>query len=315
MQPESNDQTSADVKLGIWGAPGSGKTTLLAALRAATLDDDTGSWLLVGRDAGARRFLRDYRRLLTGREFPEATEDPNEYRFWLSGNPAPTLFNQIQKMLGKTLSPKIEFDLEVRDYPGGFFDEEWVGSSQQDELCEFLTACNGLIYVFDPVLEAEHPDANRKYLEAILDEVFAKIQDEGRLYASRLPHFVAVCLAKYDHPRAFSRLLDEGLIEADAGDEHQVPIVTDEDRAFELLADRELSKLIERFFSPDRVRRFALSSIGFFRNPEDRVDLDDYSNFQLSDGREILRGKSYPVNVLPPFIWLESEIRLSRRSK
>lgn len=127
----------------------------------------------------------------------------------------------------------------------------------------------------------------------------------------RLPHRLAVCVAKLDEPEVLAAARRAGLLTTVAGPTgHPVPAVrpADAERFFDHLCDNALDgggalirHAIKRYFRPERVRYFTTSSIGFYHDGRP----DDLYNMTTGGPGPLLRGNIRPVNVLEPLLWLQ----------
>lgn len=333
-------ETSAPtgVRVGLWGGIESGKTTFLGALDIATRRAPEGDWVLDGMDyefPGSNDFLVTQTRALRHKEFPEPTNEARNYGFILSGQltpgylktvaevvNAPQLAGRVARLLGR--AKPASFTLHVRDYPGGSFKDT---TDPDDEIWEYLADCQGLIYLVDPERELDihgnrlpagwGEERNFDYLQRSIKLLRNRMRASGRLFKDRyLPHYLAVCVTKFDMASVFSRVREADLIVAtDSG----WPYIRVEDpqAAFESIAEDLTQEEIRRAFHKDRVGYFMTSSIGFYskdgKGPEfgyqgeKGFQAADYSNvISTADGPRI-RGEVRPVNVLEPLIWIYTQ--------
>lgn len=284
-------------RIALLGTSGSGKTTFLAALNVAlTLNPE---WTLRGANDRSARALTGMTEALVGGNFPPATPGIDEIEFALSGEMQADggLFRRRPGRL------QVGFGLEVIDSSGTLLGQDNIDLTDTQWLIHCLEARPGIILFFDPLSTDDayssfHPIA---------------AQLEARLYsAGRLPHRVAVCATKLDHPGIHSLALQGGYLVTDDADPHGFPKVP-EDRAEaffgELCAPSPRARLfqhaIRRYFRPDRTRYFTLSSIGYYLGPSLRFDANDYANtMQEQSGAVRLRGAPNPVSVIEPLAWL-----------
>jgi len=139
------------------------------------------------------------------------------------------------------------------------------------------------------------------------------------LVHGRLPHFLAVCVTKFDDPNIFIPAYHDRLIDIDADGLPRVPNHRAEE-FFDWICGRieqqaidagtaQLRDLIRSTFIEDRVRYFCSSSVGFYVGASGEVDLNDFQNFDLVNGEWRIRGKVRPVNVLEPLVAIERRVR------
>ena len=289
------------VKIGLWGGPSSGKTTYLASLRIATLLDDSGEWVIDGDDSnqpGSTNFLAEATSSLRRGVFPAPTvgEKPTTYAYNISGK---VNRNRLDKILGKP--QVVDFTLLIRDYPGGKFASIM---DPEDEIWDHLAGCQGLIYLFDLNLEAaEKP--NFEYVQKAVNYIKLR-STENLIDGLYLPHFVAVCISKYDDPSIINKLQQGHQIYQSAEDTRGTPQVLDVKRTLETIADPLLVRTLERYFREDRVHYFVTSSIGFYSTNTNRIDLDDCCNVAVTPNGKLVRsGRNIvPVNVFAPLYWV-----------
>lgn len=127
--------------------------------------------------------------------------------------------------------------------------------------------------------------------------------DRQAQFVTFLPHYVAVCITKFDHPDTFKRLDDAGLVVWDATGAPSVPNAA---AAFRLLANKLVVNTIERSFLPSRIRYFVTSSVGFYQDAAGHINRGDLYNVVPGENR--LRSEAYPINVFEPMIWIASQI-------
>ncbi len=326
---------STDVRIGIWGGTGSGKTTFLGALDIAARRATEGHWVLDGLDEdfpGSNDFLVTQTRALRRREFPDITNEPRNYGFILGGELTPGYIKTLSEamsmphMAGRIAGlfgrvRPVSFTLHVRDYPGGSFIDT---ADPYDEIWEYLAGCHGLIYLVDPERDLDSKgnqlphawgdERNFDYLQRSIKLLRGKMRSTHTLLKDRLlPHYLAVCVTKFDMASVFSRLREEGLIRSTSSGWPYIR-VEDPKAAFELIVEDSTQEEISRAFDEDRVQYFMTSSIGFYADDSGRPEFgyrdeegthqEDYVNvLHLEDGPRI-RGEVRPVNVLEPLIWI-----------
>ena len=143
----------------------------------------------------------------------------------------------------------------------------------------------------------------------------------------RLPHYVAVCVTKFDEVAVYEAARELGLIELDGDDQYEFPRVSDEDTRTLFLKLCEASgsgnaemviHALEQYFYPDHIKYFVTSAIGFYLNPRTRhFDEDDWQNVVPNERPKDkegsppakwkptrIRGGVYPINIVEPVRWL-----------
>ena len=304
--------------IGLWGGPSSGKSTYLAALRLAAYSahEVVGTWKITGIDriapnseATLHEATSDLRKGL----FPPLTTslkgDPFAYS--VDGDVPPELLSKIfgAGFLNTLIAPRhVNFRLHTRDVSGEAIEKI---RDTEGELVNYLAECEGLVFLYDFIGDqvSGHNDAFLS-TQPVVSYLYQYYEERNQLLpGNKLPHYVAVCIAKYDDPRVFDKLQQLGLITVSA-DESNTPIISDPVRAFNELADSSVKDAVSRYFQQDRIKYFGLSSIGF-KVKEKKISLDDYVNvIPTNDGEEkILSGRNTkPINVFEPLVWLEGKI-------
>jgi hypothetical protein len=301
----------------MWGAPATGKTTFLAALSIALIR--FGSvWRVNGADEPSTDMLIKLTMgLATDRCFPQGTQGIAHYRWALDGK----LMRKVRRRwLGsRRVEQDVRIPLNLVDSQGKLVGRQSQGSAQTD-LVKNLVSSSAIVFLYDPIREFDHGDA--------FDHTFGVLQRMSRQLAGapgeRLPHYVAVCVTKFDEIRVLATAEKFGLIGYDP-DLPGFPRVADED-ARELFA--ELCKiphdgdadlvlnLLEQNFHPDRIKYFITSAIGFYIDPRTGTfDPDDYQNHlpdpddhKNSQNQSRIRGPIRPINVVEPLLWLAGKI-------
>ncbi|MFG2881604.1 hypothetical protein ACGFYV_04650 [Streptomyces sp. NPDC048297] len=306
--------TAADrMRIGLWGAPRSGKTTYLAALPIAAMQyqrHNDGSWNIAGMTKEAIDFLAQGMDLLTRqRAFPPASMGVQGMAWSVEGP-------EKKGMLGvRTRRPS--FVLEIQDVAGEVFRHD---HPQQPQLVGHLARSHGLIYLFDPVGDAEEATESFTYLQATLNQLTAKVRDRGELVGGRLPHHVSVCIAKFDHPDIFRPAVEAGWVVQDTVGS-QLPRVPRErsEEFFQWMCEefrgynaRLVRDALYSHFDPRRISYYAASAVGFRLNPQHVFDYGDYVQPVSVDGTLRIRTSPVPINVLEPLIDLEDRIYRDR---
>lgn len=327
----STSRSEPLVRVGIWGAAGGGKTTFLAALPLAVLSapDENGSWTISGATDEASEFLLEMTQLLDHeKRFPQSSQLGMPLSWYIAGEPRP----RPAQRRGWGLLPgdrrtgdqsEIEFVLDLQDMPGGWF----VLDRKQDEeiketVLNKLADADGLLYLFDPVRDVtkeEDEQGNFRYFQSVLEHLMTRLRRDGKLVRNRLPHHVAVCVTKFDHPALFNAAL-----KSDWASTHPVtnqPYIPDRDASkfFGWLCEQtagsgadRVRRALEQYFLADRVAYFVCSAIGFRLDEHGAFDPSDYANVVTVDNEPRIRDRVRPINILEPVVALERRIRTGK---
>lgn len=308
MVPPTPNASAHEPDIALWGGVGSGKTAFLASLSVALnrAEGANEGWRIIGADDVSNSELTRLRtNLLDHRIFPRPTDVLTSYNWLVIGPPAP----------GRRLwwapwrrrpdrAPKIT--LSFLDGPGGLFGKSEYSVSKE-ELIKSLVKSRGLLYLFDPDRKGQISDAF-KNLDVALREVESQMLSGDKYPDGKLPHYIAVCITKYDEPnilRLAEEYTDHGL---------ELPRVP-EDQAREFFREvlaRDLDqnagiimRLLEASFHENRIKYFVTSSIGMYVDADRGYDPDDPSNIIDIPGQDQkIRGAVHPINIMEPVIWL-----------
>lgn len=333
-------------RIGLWGAPGSGKTTFLAALQIAVNRSQDRNLMIFGVDDSSTDFLVENTAMLTQqRRFPGATELQQQLSWVLQLQTEVPLRRPLRRTV---MTPvPLELNIDLLDAPGrefastpnltdeggprsgaggalGFDDdeddyEEDGGSGAgsvvaEDNLMDSMAGCDGLLLLFDPIREWQEGDAYN-YFQGTLLRIAQRRMAERTRPGSKLPHYVAVCVTKFDEPDIYRRARINGYRSFATDDPAMFPRVREEDaeRFFAELCregsrgDADLVRnALHRYFEPDRVRFFVTSAIGFYLGKRStRFQEQDFQNAVQEPGGEFrIRGPIHPINVVEPLVWL-----------
>ncbi|MFF4353623.1 hypothetical protein [Streptomyces sp. NPDC001530] len=307
------------VRIGLWGAPGSGKTTYLAALPVAAMQQQRhgdANWVVGGLTQDANDFLvESVTQLTTQRTFPAATFATTGLSWSFTGE---------ERGLS-ALRPRgrdVSFVLEIQDIKGEAFGTRTTGRVDPAAV-DHLARSQGLVYLFDPLLDAEEGTRSIDYFYATLNQISTRIRDEGRFHRSRLPHYVAVCVTKFDHPNVFRPSVEAQWVTQDQTGSRLPRVPAHLGSAyFDWICDdfrgntaRLVRDGLQNFFHHDRISYYASSAIGFRLNPQNIFDYRNYANVEIVEGVPRICTSPVPINVLDPLIDLERKIRGDRRRR
>jgi hypothetical protein len=312
-----SDSPASNHSITMWGPSGTGKTTFLAALSIALIRLGS-AWGVTGADEDSTQKLIELTMgLTTDRSYPQGTIGIAHYRWVLDGQ----LTRKVRRRWSgsKWCKEDVRIGLDLVDSFG-----ELVGSRARDrslrtDVIKNLVNSSAIIFLYDPITEVDRADA--------FDHTFGVLQQLARQTqgppGTRLPHYVAVCVTKFDEIRLLETAEKLGLLSYDT-DPPGFPQVADEDaREFfiELCKVRPDSdadmvvNLLEQRFKPERIKYFITSAIGFYVDGRTgRFNPDDYQN-HLPDSADLynakVRGQIRPINVVEPLLWLADKLTTS----
>ncbi|GGX44513.1 hypothetical protein [Streptomyces fructofermentans] len=319
--------TAAGSSITLWGGIGSGKSTLLAALTRAVLDPQYGAWNVFPEDHVSKQYLNDLAHTFyRERVFPSATQEvqrPIQLTLVgdVSGTPYSTKGARRRWRRSGTVPPEVlEFRVTLRDMPGEAFDLRTdMGALLGPKLIADLADSRGMVYVLDaarewrvngengPVDDDERQSAD--FFTEVLDGVATEVAIRKRRDGHRLPHSIAVCLAKFDDEEVFRFACETANVRLNPRTGQ--PEAIDAKQLFDDLCDRfphgslgEVRTQIERYFVPERVGYFVCSAVGFWVNPEHGFDFDNPSLVNPVENKVRFAAPPRPVNVMEPFLFL-----------
>jgi hypothetical protein len=330
-------RTEISGRIGVWGAVGSGKTTFLAALYIA-VNRSAQDLSIFGMDDTSSEFMVESTRMLTNEHrFPDATMLVGSYSWTMNMT---TLVDKTgRSWSGKQPTVPVavttQFNIDLRDAPGGYFASEpmgWATESRLDlgdgvpepypgpvDMMEYLAGCEGLLLFIDPVRERAYGDAYEYFQGTLLRIVQHRMP---RLPpGAKLPHYVAVCITKFDHPEVYRFAQENGHITYDEDDPYCFPRVADHDAQhfFQKLSDMDdsyadlICKGLARYFYPERIRYFVTSSIGFYATGGQFREDDHDNAMEQANGSIRIRGSIHPINVLEPILWVGQSLASEKR--
>lgn len=308
-------------RVGLWGATASGKSTFLSALFIAATRSPEDLRVKGVNDESTDFLIRNTHTLNAQRRFPPPTsaQQPLSWTLQMS------VPNRARGRWRRAGPPAVPFDFRVdlQDAPGRAYAAvpesepsrlDLADGADVPEVASYLASCQGLLLLIDPIRERDLGDAH-EYFHGTLLRIAQRVEVPlGR----RLPHYVAVCVTKFDDPSVFRFARDNEFLSYREYDPAMFPRVHDyeaERFMHELLigspaSDVELvAGALRQYFYPDRVRYFVTSAVGFYVGPSGEFREDDYQNvIPLEDGTLGIRGQIHPVNVAEPLLWLGERI-------
>lgn len=308
----SQGPNGTDGGITMWGAPSTGKTTFLAALNVALLMED-GPWFVRGVDKADADALTNLTiKLNEEHEFPHATTAIEEYHWELVGSLSRTV-KQGRFRRTESVEEQVTIPLDLADAAGGSANPTLAGPIRWEGLIDKLVSSRGILFLFDPVREFTDSDAF-VHTVGVVNELNQRMRDSV-LPNGRLPHYVAVCIAKFDEIKVLKTAEELKLVYHDA-DRRGSPRVHDSDARefFGHLCEvsdsdeaRIVPRLLARTFDANRLRYFVTSAIGFYIDKATGVfDATDYQNHIPANGKDPtrIRGAVEPINVVEPVLWL-----------
>ena len=282
--------SSRDIRIGIWGTKGSGKTIYLSMLYDI-LEASPQKWL-VAADPEARRFVNQHRRDMDNTAKAGVLPLPSE-RF-----DEITIFSYILKPQQIDI-PASRIVLEFIDAPGEFYEhlyntgevtirrkkkftskDKQIFDNEYDEveseykgIVDYLMSCDGIVFLLDPKPSFQDGNSYRSLLVDLFQEFQERSQRDGNY--ERLEQYMAFCVTKVD---------DDDNLWSQAKDPQKL--------ALELMGAKMLQRLQTYcYLEPDKEKRdrlhkhnrcefFAVSAIGRYRDSDGkwRKAIDNPSN-------------------------------------
>lgn len=306
------------MKIGIWGSPGSGKTTYLAALKHDAMiraGNEIGTWKIIPRNEASEQLLTEWTHLLVEeQQFPDATALGSTTELWwhFMGDLTGSRYTRRRWGMFGRPAPASEFDLELIDVSGEAFGYRPTQRHVPEELVRRMLAhlaeSDGLVFLFDPITERDTPSV-ATYVERVLNNLTRTVYHQGRMVDGYLPHHVAVCITKTDHPELVERARVAGLVNTGPDGIDRVLNSQAQDLFQAICAggfwgpdDRShggaefVRNQLRVYFHPDRIRYYAVSAIG-------------HQNLAMRDGKLRITGPIRPFNVLEPLVELHMQLR------
>ncbi len=291
----------------LWGPPASGKTCFLATLNIAVAQARPRS-TLVGANDSSMKYLKQATAALLRRKLPVGTTEIVHTKYVLSA----TTDTPGRRFAREKHAARLLIDIE--DAAGWIFSADAAESPRRREVIDDLSRCDGIMYFYDPLEVWQKGDPYENFY-SVISQLEFQAQKERSFRGGLLPHRVAVCVTKLDEPMVFEAADAGGHLSTNRRDPFGCPRVPpDHARAFfeELCArSREgkgafIAHSLGRYFHPDRIRYFATSSLGFYRNHPMPFDKADHRNITRDPGDHYysIRGAINPINVLEPLLWL-----------
>ena len=297
------------------GARQTGKTTFLASLQIALLRRKELGWALVSDNEASARALTAFVTDMTDQHmFPAPTDAIENYNWTLEGELAPSREWHWWGFRHRRRFARIPLDLI--DAPGEITDSKQIyGEGVSRQFVGNLARSAGIVLFFDPITEFTEGNAFRN-MYGVLTLLRAQLRGDGRL-----PHWVAVCITKFDEIAVYEAARKLRIIDVDPYPP-EFPRVPDDDgrKFFERLVTLSKSDsadlvlpLLEQTFNEERIKFFVTSAIGFFVDSRYGVfDPDDYQNHiprETKDDLDYIRGGIRPINVIEPVLWLGRNVR------
>lgn len=304
------------IRIGLWGSPRSGKTTYLAALRIAAHEPVSGyDWVVSGRNPASQDFIIDkVNELVDKLAFPIPTVGVNELEWNFQGNRERRAGNWLARLFDRLTASgagesDIEFIVHLQDAAGETYGET-ASRAQVESLMHHLMHADGIVYLFDPIGNAEEELTSFKFFFATLERLAAQLRAEGRLERGRLPHDISVCVTKFDDPAIFQAAMEAHVVyQVEPGSIPNVPPEIAGDFLDSICEDdrsRFVLQSLRKSFLPERIQYFATSSIGFRVDPRRGFDFASCAN--VDENGKLLSAPT-PINTLEPIISLAERIR------
>jgi hypothetical protein len=271
---------SESPRIGIWGPSGSGKTTYLGALylemlKEWTIRDESS----IGLDSSYLAF--EISNALTAGNFPKAT--PRQSKHYA------LYFRPIKDGFGARWRQS-PFALSLYEAPGEFTGRD-SGLLETDEVGKYyfnLSECMGLMLMIDPVSNHQRGEdlfgveSGTYYLA--LQKLFRNLQSDS---SEKIFPKLAFCLMKTDIDSVQARLSKASV----------------EDVIYEIIGADARNLLRSRCVLPQRVKFYAISSVGSYQIEGTERPNVTYSprenSYQIAKPQE-----RKPINITAPLYWL-----------
>ena len=323
---------SGSWRLGLGGGVSSGKTLFPGALKVAVNAAGAnarghGLRIIAVNDAATSHMSEATDALGRMGNLPPATVDASELRWVFSGKLTNPRMSERHLRYPGWLSRTVRFELDLREPPGEDYGQEYPASGPRvptiNESVAALARSDGIIFLFDPVAEAEHRYSAKFFADTLAMLNTMSVRD-GRSAGRYLPQRLAVCVTKFDDDRVFHRAAAAGLVFGDAKGTLRVPdrlaaeffefICKDTGQANGL----HLLEAVRNNFRPRSVRYFVTSAVGFSAASAGDMTggpiLRRDPNIQGSGqgGPQQVREQARPINVLEPLLYLVRNVRRGR---
>lgn len=316
--------TGADLsRVGLWGATQSGKSTFLSSLFIAAARAPEHLRVQGNNDESTDFLIRNTHILNHQHRFPPSTttRQPLSWtlKMWVP-NPSRRLLRPGPE--------RVPFDFRVDLQDAGGFEFAAVPEAVPSRLdigtgapniAAYLGGCNGLLLMIDPIRERDVGDAYEYFFGPLL----RMAQNVPVAAGERLPHYVAVCVTKFDDPTVYEFARNFGYLSYREDDPVMLPrIHQDEAERFmrHLFEDLPMSDIdlmiggLRQYFYPERVRLYISTAVGFYVGRSGQFREDDFRNVApIENGEFAIRGAVRPINVAEPLMWLGESIAAARR--
>lgn len=308
--------------IAMWGASATGKTTFLGVLDIALNRKDYGLTMTGANDASVDMLIEMTETINDRHEFPPATQSIDVFKWDIFSVRPP------QPLAGTGTAPSRPFKitLKLTDPSGELMRTSRRSDPDRKKLIDDIVDSAGILFMFDPIREFEQGDAFSTTNGLLKQLMSAYANKDPDKFTGRLPHYVAVCITKFDEPRILETARRLGVLRRDPHDPHDLPWVHDND-ARKLLNNLALVSgsgdgemivnALNTHFYPERVQYFVTSAVGFYVDPQTKkFDIDDPQNLVKNSAGMAksarIRGPVRPINIVEPVLWLSEHISQSR---
>jgi len=319
--------TPADaVRIGLWGGVSSGKTLFAGALQIAVnalgAQAEGAGLRSTPMNADARHHMREaFGALGKNGDLPPATVNARDLRWTFSGKLQDPEAMRRGLHVPSRMYRSVQFELDLRDPPGGDYDNDPEGSEVNESINKLIRA-DGVIYLFDPIAAARD-----KTFEALFLDTLARLSANsvaGGRVERYLPQRLAVCVTKFDDERVFERAISAGLVFGGVDGMLRVPTGRYSQQFFKLLCEDSddtnalhLLQAIRNNFRPKSVRYYVTSALGFSAEHDGSSrpwpEFRRYPNVRdTAGGHQGVREQARPINVIEPLLYLVRQTRRDR---
>ena len=219
----------------------------------------------------------------------------------------------------------VRIGLNIVDASGEISSPNTPDLHDRIDLIDSLARGRGIVFLFDPIREHAYGDTF-DHTFGVLAQLAQRMVGSADFSNGRLPHYIAVCVTKFDEARVLKTAERLSLLTTDQSDPYGFPRVDDDDarELFSRLCEVSSSgtadlilHTLEQYFRPEHIKYFVSSAVGFYVDPVTGVyNSDDFQNHIPAldhPGSPRIRGSIHPINVVEPVLWLSEQLAADSR--